>query len=74
MPGEIRAHLGRRGKSQRWLAEQTGIGATGLSRRLAGQIPFTVDELRRIASALGVSTVTLIAEAEADALTPAGAA
>lgn len=57
---EVRAHLGRQAKSQRWLSEQTGIGAPGLSRRLKGDRAFTLDELACIADALGVPMSALL--------------
>lgn len=60
LAGEIRAHLGRQGHSQRWLSAQTGIGVPGLSKRLHGKTPFTVDELLRVAAALGVTIATLL--------------
>lgn len=58
--GEIRAHLGRQGYSQRWLSEQIGINQGALSRRLRGERSFTVDELQRVAAALGVTAASLL--------------
>ena len=59
---EVRALLGRQDKSQRWLSEQTGIGAPGLSRRLKGERDFNLDELSSIATALGVPLSALLPE------------
>ena len=43
------------------LADKAGIPRTTLIRRLTGTSPFTVDELARIAGALGVDVVALVA-------------
>lgn len=59
---EIRAWLGRRGKTQRWLSEELELSAMGVSRRLKGEIPFRIDELLRVAPALGISLGQLLGE------------
>lgn len=42
------------------LAERTGYSTSAISRRLAGEVPLTLDELRRMAAAVGMDvTVTL---------------
>ena len=43
------------------LGQATGLSQTQLSRRLLGRIPFTVDELDRIAGVLGIELTELIA-------------
>lgn len=49
-----RAALARRDKSQRWLAEQTGIKEPTLHRRLRGDPSFLAWEVAAIADALDV--------------------
>ena len=53
--GEIRAELGRRKISQQELAGRVGWAGSQLSRRLSGIVPFSTDDIDRIADALGVS-------------------
>ncbi len=57
--GQIRAILGQRQLSRRWLAQQLDCPITTLSRSLRGDRAFTVDELAAIARVLGVSTASL---------------
>lgn len=52
---EIRAEMARQGISQRELGERLGFTQAGVSRRLLGQKPLEVDDVERIAEALGVS-------------------
>lgn len=61
----IRAEMARRGISQTELASQMGIGQSALSKRLAGAIPFDVNELVVVARLLRVSTSDLLAESVA---------
>ena len=55
-----RAALARRDKSQRWLAEQTGIKEGTLHRRLRGDYPFLDWEVAAIAEALSVDITELM--------------
>lgn len=51
---EVSAQMGRRGRiSALRLADMTGLPYRTLSRSLHGQRPFTVEELEKIAGALG---------------------
>ncbi|RIR11247.1 helix-turn-helix domain-containing protein [Mycobacteroides abscessus] len=50
----VRAELARAGESQSSLAPKVDMSQQALSRRLSAQVPFTVTELSRIASVLGV--------------------
>lgn len=52
------------GISRRDLAAQAGIPLTTLLRRLNGSSPFVVTELLAVASVLGTSVKTLVAQAE----------
>jgi transcriptional regulator with XRE-family HTH domain len=52
---EIRAEMTRQRISQRQLGEQLGWTQSRVSRRLLGQKPLEVDDVQRIAGALGVS-------------------
>ena len=58
--GNVRAALARRDKSQRWLAEQTGIKEPTLHRRLRGEYPFHDWEVAAVAEALGVDITVLM--------------
>jgi transcriptional regulator with XRE-family HTH domain len=61
----VRAEMGRTRRTQAALAEDVGMTQQALSRRLAAQTPFTVEELGRVAVALGVPLNSLIVEAVA---------
>lgn len=50
----IRVELGRPGRSESWLSSSTGIARVTLRRRLASPDQFTLDELVKVARALGV--------------------
>lgn len=50
----VRAELGRVNSSQSKAAAAIGMSQAALSKRLAGRLPFTVDELGDIADYLGV--------------------
>lgn len=52
------------GLSRRQLSDRTGIPFSTLTRRLNGLSPFVVTELHAIASVLGTTVKTLVAEAE----------
>ncbi|MGV3564209.1 MAG: helix-turn-helix domain-containing protein [Nocardioides sp.] len=51
-------------RSQRSIAEETGIPIATLSRRLTGHSPFTIPEVAAIADAIGVSVIELVLRAE----------
>lgn len=51
--------------TQARLAHSVGMTQQALSRRLSAQTSFTVDELGRIASTLGVTLADLVGEAVA---------
>lgn len=51
---EVRAELGRRRMSQQALADLLGEGQWWVSKRLTNQNPFTLEDLERIAVALGL--------------------
>jgi transcriptional regulator with XRE-family HTH domain len=51
---EVRAELARQRRSASWLARQTGMGQTAVSRRLIGEVPMDLDDLERFASTLEV--------------------
>lgn len=52
------------GMSLRSFSTKTGIPLTTLTRRLAGQNPFDVDELAAVALVLGTAVSDLAGEAE----------
>ena len=61
----VRAEMARAGVSQIDLAERVGLSQSGLSKRLRGDVPFDVNELDAIATALGVPVVSLLPQPEA---------
>lgn len=56
----IRAELGRQNKSRAQLSRDLDVTEMWLSRRMTGKTEFSVDELARIADALGVGVTTLL--------------
>jgi transcriptional regulator with XRE-family HTH domain len=65
--GNVRAELARQRRSQRELQQHLGISRVTLYRRLSGESPFDVDELRKIAELLHVSVSDLLGEERASA-------
>lgn len=61
----VRDAMGRADESAKHLAEVTLIPRTTLVRRLAGQSPFTIPELERIASVLETTVTQILADAGA---------
>lgn len=59
----VRAEIARNGYSQTSFAAKLGRTQTSFSRRMTGEVPFTVDELNEIAQALGVTMSALIEDA-----------
>ena len=61
----LRAEMARRRIRGRDVAEQLGRGGPWLSRRLTGEVAFTLDELEAVAAAIGVRVVDLLDEVAA---------
>jgi len=59
----VRAELARARKTQTAAAEVLGMVQASLSRRLTGEVEFTVAEVRALAEWLGVPLTTLLGEA-----------
>lgn len=57
---EIKAWLVRRGLNQSDLADELGLVQSGVSNRLRGRTPFTLDQLIRIAGLLEISLAELL--------------
>lgn len=57
---EIKVAMLRKGVSGRWLAGQLGESQTWISTRLTGTTPIDVNDLERIAAALGVDVASLL--------------
>lgn len=57
---EVRAALARKGQSAAWLAVEAGISKAALSRKLRGEVSFTVEELVLVADALDVEPDALL--------------
>ena len=57
---EVRASLARDGRPATWLATATDISKTALSRKLKGDVSFTVEELVAVALALDVDPAALV--------------
>jgi transcriptional regulator with XRE-family HTH domain len=62
---EVRAEMARQRKTGVGLAEALGLSQQTVSRRLTGQITFSLDELDRVAVWLGVDVLTFFPEREA---------
>lgn len=56
----IRAEMGARRLSQTWLGKMTGHSQNGISRRLAGHMALTLDDVERIAQALNMPVERLL--------------
>lgn len=57
----IRAELARRGANQGDLANILNLHQTAVHRRMAGKVPWRVDELTKVAEYLGVPVAELMA-------------
>lgn len=57
---ELRAEMGRQRVSRVALSQRTGISRTPLGAKLNGDVAFTVDEVVKIAAALGISPHSLL--------------
>lgn len=57
---EVRAGMARSRMTQTDLAEVLGLTQSVVSKRLRGKIAFSVDELEKVADALGVHPATLL--------------
>lgn len=57
----VRAAVAAKGLSSPSLSLATGISRQTLDRRLSGKSPFNIDELARIASAIGCTADTFTA-------------
>ncbi|HEY1622139.1 MAG TPA: helix-turn-helix domain-containing protein [Streptosporangiaceae bacterium] len=60
---ELRAELARRRIPNRRIAGQLGWSETYLSRRLTGSVPFSIDDLASVASAIGIPVAAFFDEA-----------
>lgn len=60
VPANVRAELARAGKNQGDLANLLGVTRQAVSRRLTGEVPFDVDELRKVADYLNVTPADLL--------------
>lgn len=63
----VRAELARHRKGQQFLADGMGVSLMLISRRMSGQVSFSIAELYQIAKLLNVGINTLIAIDEAAA-------
>lgn len=61
---EVRAEMARQRKTAACLAEAVGISQHTMGTRLKGAVPFNVEELMKVATALGMTLVDLVARAE----------
>jgi transcriptional regulator with XRE-family HTH domain len=59
---EVRALAARRRTTQVGLADVIGLSQAAVSRRLRGEIPFTVDELAKVATHFEVPLGSLLPE------------
>jgi transcriptional regulator with XRE-family HTH domain len=61
----VRAEMARRRISQQQLANHLGVSQGAISKRLAGTVPFDVNEVGAIAELLGVHISDLLPEVSA---------
>ncbi len=66
---EIKVEMVRRGISGRRLATKLGVSQTWISSRLAGTTPIDVNDLYRIAAALGAKTQDLLPQDDEERIT-----
>ena len=60
--GAVRAEIARRRMTQQGLADLLGVGQWWVSKRLTRSIPFTIEDLERIATALELPPAYFISE------------
>jgi transcriptional regulator with XRE-family HTH domain len=58
--GEIRAQLARMGVTRFQLAARMDVSADWISRRLAGSVGATLEDVQKIADGLGIDVRTLL--------------
>jgi transcriptional regulator with XRE-family HTH domain len=56
----LRVEMARRRMTQRKLADATGLSQSYIGRRMTGEMPFTTDDLHKIAGVLGMPVSALI--------------
>lgn len=61
----VRVEMARRRVTQTKLADLTGLTQAYISRRMTGETPFDVDDLDKVAVALGVPVATFFTPAPA---------
>lgn len=61
----VRLHLAAKKKTQVWLAAQLGVSQFWVGRRMNNSTIFTVEDVDRVAEALGISFERLLADADA---------
>jgi transcriptional regulator with XRE-family HTH domain len=59
----VRVEMARRRMTQRALAEALGVSQSYVGRRLVGEMPFTTDDLAKIAAAFGMTVAQLVPQA-----------
>lgn len=60
----VRVEMARQRKTQRALADETGLSQSYIARRMTGEMAFNTDDLALISAALGVPISTLLPTAE----------
>ena len=56
----LRVEMARRRMTQRALADATGLSQSYIGRRMTGEMPFTTDDLGKIAGVLDMQVSALI--------------
>lgn len=62
----IGAILRSQERSRSWLARRLGVNDMWLSRRLSGKTPLALDDVPRLAEALGVEVALLVSDLNPD--------
>lgn len=60
---EVRAALARQARPQKYVCQVLGLSRSSVARRLSGQTAFDVEELHKLAIALGVPVSDFMAGA-----------
>jgi transcriptional regulator with XRE-family HTH domain len=63
LAAEVRAHMARRGWSNRKLATILGVTPPWVNRRVNGEIPMTSDDMELFADTFGLTITQLIGQA-----------
>src|SRR5699024_3088215 len=67
---EVRGWLGKYRRSQTWLADVLGLGRAAIVKKLAGDQPFSLEQLLRVATAFDITLGQLLGDEVLNAKSP----